>query len=301
MHDLENKLFVYSDAYEAPIGAHVFPIEKYKLVHDAIIAEGIASEDTFVEPLALPLEKFRLVHTIEYIDDLTQLRPSHRTAFSEVPFTRRLIDSLFLCVGGTYVSALSAFVNGICLHIGGGFHHAFPDHAEGFCYLNDVAIAVRMVLEEGRARKIAIIDCDLHQGNGTARIFADDAEVFTFSIHQENNYPLKEKSDLDIGLDDGAGDEEYLSHLQRAIPDILNRFKPDLGFYLAGADPYEGDQLGGLSLSIEGLKSRDDYVMRSFRERAVPLAAVLAGGYAFDTDDTVEIHLNTCRAVRRYF
>jgi acetoin utilization deacetylase AcuC-like enzyme len=295
--NLRNRIFVYSEKYAAPIGAHVFPIEKYKLIRDRIVAERIASEKQFAEPVELPLEKLYLVHTREYIDDLIHLRPSHRTAFSEVPFNRRLIDSLFLCVGGTYITGLSALINGLGLHIGGGFHHAFPDHAEGFCYLNDVAVALRLLLEEGRASRIAVIDCDLHQGNGTARIFEDEENVFTFSIHQENNYPVKEKSDLDIGLPDGTGDEEYLNHLSNAVPDIINRFKPDMAYYLAGADPYEHDQLGGLKLTIDGLRNRDDYVMRSFRDAGVPLAVVLAGGYAFDTDDTVEIHLNTCKKV----
>jgi len=300
LQELTNKIFVYSEKYDVSIGAHVFPIEKYKLVRDRIIAEHIASKDRFTAPLELPLERIYLVHTKDYIDDLIHLRLTSRTAFSEVPLNRELIDSLFVCVGGTYAAGCSALAGGLCLHIGGGFHHASCDHAEGFCYLNDVAIAVRALLEEKRASRIAIIDCDLHQGNGTAKIFENDRNVFTFSIHQENNYPVKEKSDLDIGLDDGTGDEEYLNHLQKVLPDIIDGFRPDLGFYLAGADPYEGDQLGGLSLTIEGLKKRDDYVIRCFKKKGVPLAIVLAGGYAFDTNDTVEIHLNTCRKVRQY-
>ncbi|HID20312.1 MAG TPA: histone deacetylase [Methanophagales archaeon] len=185
--------------------------------------------------------------------------------------------------------------DGIAVNLGGGFHHAFPDHAEGFCYTNDIAIAIRQLQHERAIRKAAVVDCDVHQGNGTAYIFQNDPSVFTFSIHQENNYPVKQESDLDIGLDDYTNDSEYIRHIQRVLPQILEEFQPDFLLYAAGADPYMDDQLGGLSLSIDGLKRRDKFIISGCVTRGIPIAIVLAGGYAVKTDDTVEIHCNTCR------
>jgi len=279
----------------------VFPIEKYRLVRDRIMAEAVAGKECFVEPAPPSLEELQLVHSRDYLADLIRLQRTERTFLSEIVLTNGLIDSLILCAGGTLCAARMALVNAIALNIGGGFHHAFSDRAEGFCYLNDVAFAVRHLMRDGLAERVAIIDCDVHQGNGTAKIFADDKNVFTFSMHQENNYPLKEKSDIDIGLEDGTCDEEYLVYLQKVIPGIEEAFKPDLAFYLAGADPYSEDQLGGLALTIEGLRRRDDYILKSFSERNIPLAVVLAGGYASKLEETVQIHLNTCKKVVEYF
>jgi acetoin utilization deacetylase AcuC-like enzyme len=185
------------------------------------------------------------------------------------------------------------------VHLGGGFHHAFPDHGEGFCLIHDVAVAIRVLRREGRIERALVLDCDVHHGNGTAAIFADEPEVFTFSIHQERNYPgWKPPSDLDLGLDDGTGDEAYLTLLEHHVPRILERHRPDLAFYLAGADPYREDQLGGLGLTLEGLRRRDEFVLRRLAEARVPVAIALAGGYARRGDDTVEIHANTVRVAR---
>jgi acetoin utilization deacetylase AcuC-like enzyme len=217
----------------------------------------------------------------------------------EVPFSPELRDAMWLCAGGSILTGSKALQSGLAMHLGGGFHHAFPDHGEGFCLINDVAIAIRALQQSGEIERAMIVDCDVHHGNGTAAVFNDDPTVFTLSIHQERNYPAwKPPSDLDIGLDDRTGDEEYLSLLGQRIPEIIERHEPQLAFYLAGADPYEQDQLGGLSLSIEGLRRRDRIVCRQLRERDVPVALTLAGGYAIDQRDTVEIHCNTVREAR---
>jgi acetoin utilization deacetylase AcuC-like enzyme len=183
------------------------------------------------------------------------------------------------------------------MHLGGGYHHAMPDHAEGFCYLNDIAVAVCALLSQGRITRAVVLDTDVHQGNGTARIFQQDDRVFTFSIHQENNYPIKEPGDLDIGLRDGVEDEEYLEQLERVVPDLLDQQRPDLVLMVAGADPYREDLLGGLSLSIAGLRRRDRFIVQACAERGLPLAGLTAGGYARHVEDTVQIHANTCLEV----
>jgi acetoin utilization deacetylase AcuC-like enzyme len=198
-----------------------------------------------------------------------------------------------LTVGGTVLTCFKALEAGIGFHIGGGFHHAFTDHAEGFCYINDIAIGIRKAQDGGRMSRAAVIDCDLHQGNGTANIFLNDPTVYTFSIHQEHLYPIKERSDMDIGLDDLVGDEEYLDALRFRVPQVLDASDPELLVYVAGADPYAGDRLGTLQLTKEGLAERDRIVIRSARHRGIPVAVVLAGGYAAVTMDTVEIHANT--------
>jgi acetoin utilization deacetylase AcuC-like enzyme len=197
--------------------------------------------------------------------------------------------------GGTILACQKALDTKIAVNIGGGFHHAFPDHAEGFCYTNDVAIAVRRLQKDNNLKKFFVIDCDLHQGNGTAFIFGDDDDVFTFSIHQEKNYPLKQKSNLDIGLADRISDTIYLAYIKKHVPEILDEFAPDFVIYLAGADPYKYDQLGGLSLTIEGLRERDEFVMNECIKRSIPAGVLLAGGYAINTEDTVTIHCNTCK------
>jgi acetoin utilization deacetylase AcuC-like enzyme len=196
-------------------------------------------------------------------------------------------------VGGTSLAGRKALEERLAIHIGGGFHHAFPGHGEGFCLLNDVAVATRSLLARGTVSRVMIVDCDLHQGNGTAAIFRADPCVFTFSVHQEHNYPFdKPPSTLDIGLEDGAGDGEYIAALS-VVGDLMDRFHPDIIFYLAGADPYEHDQLGGLALTLDGLLGRDRLVIQEARKRDIPLATVLAGGYAVSVEDTVTIHVNT--------
>ncbi|MBD3183926.1 histone deacetylase [Candidatus Poribacteria bacterium] len=289
----------YSDKIYADIGFHVFPIKKYRLIHDRLIKEGIAEPGEFIEPPLAIEEDLLLVHTKEYVRDLMELRWTERTSRSELPLGRKIRDSYLIGTSGTIMACAEALKSHIAVNLSGGFHHAFPDHAEGFCYTNDTAVAIRKTQQEGLARKFFVVDCDLHQGNGTAYIFRDDPDVFTFSIHQENNYPIKQKSDLDIGLPDRVGNEIYISHLQTHIPEILDKFKPEMVIYLAGADPYEKDQLGGLSLTIEGLKERDEYIMSESLERGIPVTILLAGGYAYNTDDTVSIHVNTCIAAKK--
>ncbi len=283
---------VYSSQYSADLQGHVFPIEKYRLTVERLEAEGILGD--VHEPEPATREQLELVHTPEYLDDLAAARWTARTASSEMALTPEIYRAFVLGAGGSIRAARLALEGrGPAMNVGGGLHHAFADHAEGFCYINDVALAVRAMLSEGRLERVAVIDCDLHQGNGTAVIFADDANVFTFSIHEEHLYPVKQKSDLDVGLPSFAGDDVYLPPLRKYVPAILDEHRPEFVAYVAGADPYAGDQLGTLQLSLEGLIERDRLVLGSCRERGIPAAILLAGGYAARTEDTVTIHVNT--------
>ena len=283
---------VWSREYDVDLFGHVFPVEKYRLVRQEVIERGIAGEGDLVEARPATGEDMLLVHTVEYVDDLLNLRATPRTTRSEMALTREIVNAYIAAAGGTIAASRRALDDGVCVHIGGGYHHAYPDHAEGFCYLNDVAIAVARLKHEGLVGRICVIDCDLHQGNGTAFIFAGDRDVFTFSIHQQNNYPPKERSDFDIGLPDGADDRHYLEELE-VIGGILDGHAPDIAFYLAGADPYAGDKLGGLAVTGAGLKRRDTLVFNECAARDIPVCVVLAGGYAEDVRDVVEIHLTT--------
>jgi acetoin utilization deacetylase AcuC-like enzyme len=288
--------FVYSPRYEANIGPHVFPTSKYRLTRERLLERGLVTEGDFVEPEPATREQLLLVHTPSYLDDLENLRWTERTRYSELPLTHEIVDAYVMAAGGSILAARLAVGEAphLCVHIGGGFHHAFADHAEGFCYINDIAVAIRVAQQEGLLTRAIVVDCDLHQGNGTAHIFQDDASVFTLSIHQENNYPVKQRSDLDIGLDDFAGDDEYLSALGAALGPALDRHEPELLVYVAGADPYRDDLLGGLRLTKEGLRERDRLVLSAAKERAIPALVVMAGGYARHLTDTVDIHAATC-------
>lgn len=288
-------IFIYSDKVHADIGEHVFPMHKYKLIRQRLIKEGFLTENDFLEPESATIDDLLLVHTREYVDDFMSLKWTARTERSELPLTEDVKRSYLFGTGGTILTCQKALETGIAVNIGGGFHHAFPDHAEGFCYTNDVAIAIRRLQRDNNIEKFFVVDCDLHQGNGTAFIFRDDKNVFTFSIHQENNYPVKQKSDLDIGLADRTNDVIYLAYLKKNMTAIMAEFKPDFVFYLAGADPYKYDQLGGFSLTIEGLRERDEFVIKECLNHKVPVGVVLAGGYAISTGDTVTIHCNTCK------
>lgn len=287
-------VFIYSPRYEINLEGHVFPTEKYRLIRRALLESGDCLSGDFIEPPEPTRDDLLLVHTPAYLDDLDHARPTARTLRSELPVTRTVIDSFRLCGGGSTLTARLASERGAVVHLGGGFHHAFADHAEGFCYINDVAVAARAALRDRIASRVLIVDVDLHQGNGTANIFRNDESVFTFSIHQENNYPPKERSDRDIGLLDRTGDTEYLSLLEHHLPDMRDRFRPDLVLYVAGADPFEGDALGGLSLTIDGLRRRDGLVFDTFLPAGIPVATVLAGGYAREQADTIAIHMGTC-------
>lgn len=287
--------FVYSDGYYADIGPHVFPAAKYRLVYERLLARGILGRN-LVEPKPASQAELLLVHDQGYVEDLMRARSTKRTVTSELPISEAIVQASLLATGGTIRACEAALQEGSAINLSGGFHHAFPDHAEGFCYINDIAVGIRSLQKKKEGIKVAVIDCDLHQGNGTAFIFKDDESVYTFSIHQRDLYPPKQDSSWDIHLKNGVGDDEYLGHLEKAVPAILEKFKPDFVLYQAGADPYEGDQLGDLKLTIEGLKKRDDLVFGACKNRAVPVAALLGGGYALDTDDTVTIHVNTCLA-----
>lgn len=289
--------FVYSDRYQFDLGGHPFRTEKYRLLKEELLRQGLANPSDFVEPPEPNRSILELVHTPEYLDDLEGLRWTPRTLHSELPLSREIVEGFYLMAMGSCLAFKIGLDEGCCVHIGGGFHHAFPNHAEGFCYINDIGVGLKKLLAENRIRRACVIDCDLHQGNGTARIFRHDERVFTFSIHQENLYPIKEQSDLDVGLEDGTTDEEYLSKLGRALPEVLSK-SPELCVYVAGADPYEEDMLGGLRLTKQGLLSRDELVVEECRSRGIPLAVVLAGGYAPRVEDTVKIHLQTCRVCK---
>ncbi len=291
--------FVYSDRYELDIGTHVFPTDKYRLVKDRLLTTGQMGPEDIVEPPESRPEDIRLVHTQQYVDDMLNLRWTPRTVKSELPLTWEIVQGYFLHASGTIVACRLGLETGVAMHIGGGWHHAFADHGEGFCYVNDIAVGIRKMVNEGRIKKAAVVDCDLHQGNGTASIFREDPDVFTFSIHQERLYPMKENSDLDIGLDDDTGDELYNERLRQAVPQILDTHRPELVVYVAGADPYVNDQLGTLVLTKRGLAIRDRIVIEGCHRREIPVVPVLAGGYAVNTKDTVDIHANTARECLR--
>ena len=292
---------VWHESYEVDIGPHVFPAAKYRLVKERLIAQGVVDPGAIVRPDPVSDDEVRLVHEASYVDRiLHNALTRNEELLLEVPFSTALREASWRCAGGTRLAGKLALGSRIAVHLGGGYHHAFPDHGEGFCLINDVAIAIRVLQREGAVRRVAVVDCDVHHGNGTAAIFAQDAEVLTFSIHQENNYPSwKPASDVDVGLADGCGDGEYLAALDARVPALLERHRPELVFYLAGADPYERDQLGGLGLTLEGLRRRDAYVMEAARAAGAAVAVTLAGGYAERVTDTIDIHCNTVREAAR--
>lgn len=287
-------VIVFSPRYAIDIGTHIFPTAKYGLVRDEIVSRGLVAAGDLVEPPPASWDHLALVHTPDYLRKVRDgdLSPAE-LAQLELPWTRGVMEGFRLMTGGTLVAARLALDRGVAVHLGGGFHHAFASHGEGFCLFNDVAVAIRVLQAERRIRRAAVLDCDVHHGNGTAMIFEGDPSVFTCSLHQQHNYPaFKPRGSLDIGLADGTKDAGYLSELHSALPASL-RHSPDLALYLAGADPFEEDQLGGLALTKQGLRRRDRMVLDACRNRAVPIAIVLAGGYARRLDDTVAIHVAT--------
>jgi acetoin utilization deacetylase AcuC-like enzyme len=290
----------YTPRYYADIGeGHVFPIRKFELVRDRLLAEGTLAPSEIIEPQPAPIADVLLVHTEDYV---TRLRAGALTPRElrrlGLPWSKALVRRSFLATGGTIGAARAALAEGIASNLAGGTHHAFPERGEGFCVLNDVAVAVRVLRRDGLIGRAAVVDLDVHQGNGTATIFEDDAGVFTFSVHGAKNYPVfKARSTLDVELPDGTGDDVYLRTLAEHLPRVFAD-RPDLVFYLGGADPYAGDKLGRLSLSIDGLRARDEFVLGECRARGVPVATVMSGGYAADINDTVEIHCNTIRAAK---
>jgi len=293
---------IYSDQYDLNLGNHVFPSIKYRLIKEALLGQGQAQPDDFVEPPVAADDDVALVHDREYIRKLRTGKLSYlEIVRMEIPYSPELIRAVWLCAGGSILAGRLALADGAGVNIGGGFHHAFPDHGEGFCVLHDVAIAIRALQNDHTIERAMTVDCDVHQGNGTAAIFRGDRSVFTLSIHQANNYPYpKPPSNLDLNLDDGADDAEYLSALEEGLDKSLAEFQPDLILYLAGADPYCEDQLGGLGLTLEGLEKRDRLVFQKARAKKIPVAVTLAGGYARRVEDTVLIHINTIRVAREF-
>jgi acetoin utilization deacetylase AcuC-like enzyme len=285
---------VYSPRYHIDIGLHVFPTRKYQLVHAHLLQNGAIAPADVIEPQAAEWDDLALVHTREY---LARLRDGALTdediAQLELPWSSEMVEGFRVMVGGTMEAARVAVrQRTIVGHLGGGLHHAFPNHGEGFCPFNDVAIAIRVLQHDG-VQRAAVIDLDVHHGNGTAFIFESDPRVFTFSMHQQYNYPMwKPRGSLDIGLRDGIGDAEYLRQLEDALPAVMAS-NPECLFYLAGADPYEQDQLGGLGLTLGGLRARDRIVVDLARTNRLPMVIVLAGGYARDIHDTVAAHVAT--------
>jgi len=286
---------VWSAGYQCDIGLHVFPVEKYRRVREALEAAGGLRAADVLEPPPATRALLELAHEPGYLDDLEALRWTPRTMYSELPLEADVVRAFSLAASGTALAAREALARGAVAHIGGGLHHAYAGHAEGFCYINDLAVAVRALRREGLVERVAVVDLDVHQGNGTAHLFRDEPEVFTLSLHQERNYPTpKERGDLDVGLPDGTGDADYLRALAPAL-ECVWAHGPQLVLYQAGADPYRDDQLGGLALTFEGLEARDAMVLEGCASRGIPVVTTLGGGYAHHVEDTVRIHAATCR------
>jgi acetoin utilization deacetylase AcuC-like enzyme len=309
----------------------VFPAEKYQRIHKRLIERGVAEEKDFVSPQPASDQDILLVHTPQYVQKLKTGTLSAREELElEVPYSPELVRAFWLAAGGSILAAEHSLKDKIAFNLGGGFHHAFPDHGEGFCMIHDVAVAIRRMQRDDRIRTAMTVDCDVHHGNGTAAIFAGvrvpseplpsaggpmvppsrpvklrnahAGDVFTISLHQEHNYPAwKPPSSIDVDLPDEIGDDDYLAWLDNALSSGLRQFEPDLLCYIAGADPYREDQLGGLNLTIDGLKKRDELVFRVARARDIPVMVTYAGGYARKVDDTVTIHCNTVIAAKEVF
>lgn len=293
---------------------HRFPIAKYALLRDRALADGLIGTDRLHEPARAAVPDLLRVHSERYVqsvlDGTLTMEEQRRIGF---PWSEQLAERSLRAVGGTCEAAAAALNDAIAVNLAGGTHHAFPDHGEGFCVFNDVAVAIRSLQARGAIARAAVIDLDVHQGNGTHAVFAGDPTVYTFSMHGGRNYPfrpgegagprsceahpygLRVPGSLDIDLEDGTGDEEYLSILAGALPGVLASARPDLVVYLAGADPHEGDRLGRMALTFAGLERRDVMVLEACREIGVPVAITIAGGYGREIDDTVRVHLATLR------
>jgi acetoin utilization deacetylase AcuC-like enzyme len=321
---------IYSDGYYLPIGQHVFPAQKYRLIYQRLISSGLAEAGDFLEPKPAADKDILLVHTSEYVYRLQYgMLSAAEELQMEIPYSEELVDAFWLAAGGSILAANQALADRVALNLGGGFHHAFPNHGEGFCMIHDVAVAIRRLQKDGKIKRAMTVDCDVHQGNGTAAIFgnrqtvarslpswggpapdspkaavaeSEAEDVFTISLHQANNYPaIKPPSSIDVNLPDHTQDQEYLAWLDNALSSGLRQFTPDLLCYVAGADPYKEDQLGGLDLTIEGLKQRDELVFKAARAKDIPIMVTYAGGYAQNVEDTITIHCNTVAAAKEVF
>jgi acetoin utilization deacetylase AcuC-like enzyme len=291
---------IYHERYDLNLGPHVFPSQKYRMIHDKLLADGIAAPEDFLTPAPASDEDVLRVHSQDYVRKLKDGTLSSREVLRlEVPYSKELVDAVWLAAGGSTLAGVQALADGWAVNIGGGFHHACPDHGEGFCVIHDVAVAIRRLQFDHTIGNALIVDTDVHQGNGTAEVFAGDGTVYTLSLHQEHNYPYpKSSSTVDVDLADGIGDEDYLAILDKSVHGAFQDFSPQILFYVAGADPYREDQLGGLKLTIDGLARRDALVCDYARRNRLPLAITLAGGYARRVEDTVRIHIGTILAAR---
>jgi acetoin utilization deacetylase AcuC-like enzyme len=288
---------VYHPGYDLNLGSHVFPSTKYRLIRERLLDEGFAGPGDFDQPEPATDEQVLLVHDPGWVSRLKEGKLSYAELLKlEIPYSRQTIDAFWLAAGGSILAGRNALRDRVGFNIGGGFHHAFRAHGEGFCAINDIAIAIRTLQSEGAIERAMVIDCDVHHGNGTAAIFAGDPNVFTISIHQFDNYPSeKPPSSVDIDLPDLVEDEQYLQLLQKPYAAALAAFRPNLVVFVAGADPYKEDQLGGLSLTIDGLRRRDLLVTETALAHQAAVLVVLAGGYAVNVHDTVTIHCNTVK------
>lgn len=290
----------YTDHFVLPLPPeHRFPMRKYSLLRERVMAEGLASQ--LIVPEAATDEQILRAHDADYLERVTSgtisSKEMRRIGF---PWSPEMVERSRRSSGATIAACRAALEDGIAVNLAGGTHHAFRDHGEGYCVFNDSPIAARVMQAEGRVRRVVILDCDVHQGNGTASILAGDSTIFTFSIHGANNFPYhKEKSDLDIELPDGTGDDLYLDMLEEGVQRALALANADLAIYLAGADPFEGDRLGRLKISKDGLAKRDALVLGSCHERRIPIAVTMAGGYARNIEDIVDIHLQTVRTANQ--
>jgi acetoin utilization deacetylase AcuC-like enzyme len=286
---------VFSPKLEVSLGKHIFPVQKYRLIKEKLIAEQMQVEDDFVAPDMGTDEEILLVHTPEYLRKVkTQALTREEELLLEFSVTPEVSLAACYNCGGTILACKHALEKGIGLHCGGGFHHGFPDHGEAFCVFNDLAIAIKVLQKGYNIKRVLVINCDLHQANGIAFIFNNDTSVFTFSIHQESGYPgIKCNGNMDIAVPRNMCDSEYLRLLRKNIPDIIEKFQPEIIMYNAGADSYHNDQLGGLNLTMDGLKQRDHLILNYTKRFKIPLVLTLAGGYASRVEDTVTIHTNT--------
>src|SRR5438105_6425898 len=289
---------VYHDGYDLHLGTHVFPSQKFRLIYEMLLSQGLAKKEDILRPEPARDEDILRVHTEEWVRKLkTGTLTASDVMRLEVPYSPELVEAVWLAAGGSILAGQMALRDGFGSNLSGGFHHAYPEHGEGFCAIHDVAVAIRKLQADGDIKKAIVVDTDVHHGNGTAAIFRNDPSVFTLSIHQLNNYPgHKPPSNVDLNMDDRVEDEEYLGALIPAVQQALDSFRPEILFYVGGADPYCEDQLGGLSLTKEGLEKRDRGVFEEARRRGIPVATTLAGGYARRVEDTVRIHVNTILA-----
>ncbi len=281
---------------------HRFPMAKYALLREGALAEGLVTPATLHEPERASHEDLHRVHTPAYVDGVEHgtLDPAHQRRIG-LPWSEAFVERAFRVVRGTIEASEHALDHGIAMNLAGGTHHAFADRGEGFCVFNDVAIAIRRLQALGRIRRACIVDLDVHQGNGTNAVFAGDDSVYTFNMHGAKNFPFhKVSGSRDEELDDGVGDDEYLTRLASAFPEVVRDARADLVVYLAGADPHEGDRLGRLKLTFAGLAQRDDLVLRTCREIGLPVCVTIAGGYGADIATTVRVHLQTVAMVGRY-